>query len=257
MSLTGVPLVISGMASSSIGMKSLPYQELPLALDGSNILYHYSKAAKTGDHAVLLISGVKSESDVMRGEETQLIGCIDDNSNNDGEQLYIFPGTHSKHIFIKDGHATDFRTYMTGELFALLSEQSILSSTVEKKENTSTDALTSFKLGVKDSVGSNLLNACFKVRTNSLFDKLSKTENYDYLSGLLIGSELQELQPAHNRPTYNRISLCCGSRLKLYYETALGVLGLSSKLFIFNAQSMDEAVIRGQRKILLKELHHE
>ena len=246
-SLSGVPLVISGMASSSIGMKTLPYRELPLELDGSNLMVDYSEQ---GDGPVLLISGLKTDKDVIRGEETQLIGCFDDGGFTGGEQLYIFPGTHSKHILIKDEQAIGFRTYMTGEFFDLLSQHSILSATIETDKELHT---SSFHQGVQDAIGTNLLHACFSVRTNGLFDKLSKTENYHYLSGLLIGSELQELGDTK----YDRVCLCSGAGLKTHYETALHLLGLSSRLVVFDGPAMDEAVIRGQRKILLNKLKHE
>ncbi len=67
----------------------------------------------------------------MRGEETQLIGCLK-SGKQDG--FFIFPGTHSKHVEVEDGMVKDFKTYMTGEFFELLSQKSILLNSVE--ENT-------------------------------------------------------------------------------------------------------------------------
>ncbi len=80
------------------------------------------------------------------------------------EQLYIFPGTHSKHIIVKDGAVVAFTTYMTGEFFALLSKQSILHTSVEKHTDSAPSA--SFMNGVEDATKGNLLHLAFMVRTN-------------------------------------------------------------------------------------------
>ncbi|RDV16882.1 2-keto-3-deoxy-galactonokinase [Pontibacter diazotrophicus] len=245
-SLKGVPLVISGMASSSIGMAELPYRNLPFSIDGSDIEAAYFEVSANFAHPVLLISGVKSEVDVMRGEETQLIGTIRDSTAVEGQVLYIFPGTHSKHIVVKGKQVIDFKTYMTGEFFALLSKQSILKGVVEWNDDLQTpNALQSFKEGVRDAKGANLLHMAFRVRTNDLFEKLTKKENYHYLSGLLIGAELDGIKPSD----YAQVSVCSDSGLRLSYETALETLGLKEKAHVFPDEWTDEAVVRGQLKI--------
>ena len=245
-SLKGVPLIISGMASSSIGMANLPYQELPFATDGSEARAALYEVSENFEHPVLLISGVKSEDDVMRGEETQLIGSVVDQQSSTGESIYVFPGTHSKHIIVKERQLVSFKTYMTGEYFELLSKKSILSAGVEKNQNPENEnSVQSFRKGVQDAVGANLLNASFLIRTNHLFNKLSKQENYTYLSGVLIGTELQELLPLATAQIY----LCGSSHLKLWYENAFHVLGMVDRLHSFSAKWNDEAVIRGQFEI--------
>lgn len=244
--LEGVPLVISGMASSSIGMAELPYRDLPFSIDGKDVETAYYKAVADFDHPVLLISGVKSKEDVMRGEETQLIGTITDSTAAEGEELYVFPGTHSKHIVVEGRQVTRFRTYMTGEFFELLSKKSILKVGVEHNDDLmNSDYLQSFKEGVQDAKGSNLLHAAFRVRTNALFNKLSKKQNYHYLSGLLIGTELKDIMP----PAYSSVYLCSGSNLRWRYETALEVFGLKDIVKVFPEDWADEAVVRGQLKI--------
>ncbi|MEJ7588662.1 MAG: 2-dehydro-3-deoxygalactonokinase, partial [Ferruginibacter sp.] len=110
---------------------------------------------------------------------------------NETEQLFIFPGTHSKHLSVKNGMVTSITTYMTGELFDLLSSKSILSASVKKNERG--DNSPFFIEGVIKGTGSNLTNSIFHVRTNHLFNKITSFENYDYLSGLLIGHELKEI----------------------------------------------------------------
>ena len=245
LSLQGVPLILSGMASSSIGMDDLPYRHLPFAIDGSDAVIRYFEERAAFHHPVLLISGVKSDDDVMRGEETQLVGCAID--YDEEEIVYIFPGTHSKHIHVKRKQVIGFKTYMTGEYFELLSKKSILSAGIERSQDLQSidDPLQGFKKGVQAAIETNLLHTSFMVRTNTLFAKLSKKENLNYLSGLLIGTELQELLLL----TDAQICLCAGSHLKSRYEIAFQVLGLHDKVRILSTKQADEAVIRGQSMI--------
>src|SRR5437868_2779281 len=128
--LDNITIVISGMASSSIGMIELPYKEIPFYVDGTGVSAHVIKASDDFRHDMIIIAGVSSANDVMRGEETKLIGCNVESKKD--EQVFIFPGTHSKHVVVKNGIATDFKTYMTGELFDLLCNNSILSASVQK-----------------------------------------------------------------------------------------------------------------------------
>ncbi|WP_298741373.1 2-dehydro-3-deoxygalactonokinase [uncultured Chitinophaga sp.] len=249
----GIPLIISGMASSSIGMMELPYGSLPFATDGRGILTRLEPAGDNLPHDVLLISGIRSEDDVMRGEETQLIGCIG-GTRTAGEATYIFPGTHSKHIQVKNGAATGFQTFMTGELFELLRRHSILKDAVAAPEGASQSPLSSsFREGVMAGAKDSLLHAIFRVRTNQLFGHLTSTENLDYLSGLLIGAELQSLAAGNGQ-----ICLCGGSHLEKHYAAALDVLGLMQRSNILPAQWIEEAVIRGQYSIFnhLTVQHH-
>jgi 2-dehydro-3-deoxygalactonokinase len=239
-SLENIPLVISGMACSTLGMIDLPYKELPFSTDGSDLV---TKTILAGDfkHNIIFISGARTGSDAMRGEETQLVGCFPGKRE---KQLFIFPGTHSKHVTIKNGKATDLKTFMTGEFFSWLSEKSILSSSVEKTSLSDEQDKKAFEGGVKESLDSNLLHSSFKVRTNDLFKKLSRRENYHYLSGLLIGTELQEVAGSDSD-----ITLVTGSHLRFYYETACHVINKKGDLRIQNA---DDAMVAGQIKILAR-----
>ena len=128
-SLGGTPVVVSGMASSTLGMYEMAYKTLPVNLADAELNTELFAASDQFPHTVLLVSGVASTNDVMRGEEVQVAGCYDKDAA--GKQLFIVPGTHSKHVMVEDGVITDFNTYMTGEVFALLSQHSILAASVE------------------------------------------------------------------------------------------------------------------------------
>jgi 2-dehydro-3-deoxygalactonokinase len=238
-SLNDQHLVMSGMASSNIGMMELPYKEVPFNWDGSDLNVRIIQASDDFRHEILLISGAKTQNDVMRGEETQLVGCevIDDRD----EQLFIFPGTHSKHILAKYSRAVDIKTYMTGEFFSLLSKNSILSGNVEESECLlDGDILKNFEEGTANSLQQNLLHASFLVRTNGLFNRNTKKENYYYLSGLLIGTELKDLI---NIKTL--ITLVCNETQKNYYFAAFRKLGITEVQF----QDAAVTTVKGQCKI--------
>ena len=235
--LNGLTVILSGMASSSIGFIELPYTSMPFHINGEGMVTAVIIATKDFGHDVLLISGAKTGDDVMRGEETQLIGSV-----AAGEvvanALFIFPGTHSKHITIKNNEVTGLKTYMTGEVFSLLAEQSILKNTIDAADFDP----EAFKRGVEDAVEGNLLNSIFKVRTNGLFEFCTKNENFHYLSGLLIGLELKDLAGTD----IETIHLVCGNELRTPYEIALNVLAMDKKLDIFSAEHAEEATVRGQ-----------
>jgi len=237
-SLLDLPLIVSGMASSSIGMVKLPYKELPFAIDGSDLEFREINATGNFRHDVVIISGAKTANDVMRGEETQLIGC---DFNSDEEHIYIFPGTHSKHVTVKNQKVIDFKTYMTGEFFHLLSNDSILSGSVQENKLSFTGSiLKSFEDGVAQSSHDNLLHNAFLVRTNQLFDNYSKEESYFYLSGVLIGTELKEL--VHSSIP---LTVVGNKSMREYYAAALNKLG-NGQLNIIDA---DEVLVKGHCKV--------
>ncbi|HEX8277935.1 MAG TPA: 2-dehydro-3-deoxygalactonokinase [Segetibacter sp.] len=244
-SLDDLPLIISGMASSTIGMVDLPYKALPARVDGSNFIVHTIKPADEFKNTAFIISGLRTEDDVMRGEETKLAGCYPANNSN-AISTYIFPGTHPKHVEVKNGEAIAFKTYMTGEFFELLSKKSILSASVaEGGSLQSGNNVQNFEKGVRDSIHSNLLHQCFLIRTNDVFKKLNRQQNYHYLSGLMIGSELKELL-SDSRD----ITVVGGSALSAQYVTALQVLELPKQGAILRTEDADEALMKGQIKVL-------
>lgn len=185
--VTGLPILISGMASSSIGIKNIPYGNLPFDLSADQLSIAYLPKGLQFNHDLYIISGLRTNDDAMRGEETILFGC--DTNNNDG--IYIFPGTHSKHVLVKNNTAIDVNTYMTGEIFDLLCNKSMLAQSVEKSEDDSSGA--GFYAGVQAGITGSFLNTIFHARTNVLFKKLQPHQNYHYLSGLLISTELKEI----------------------------------------------------------------
>ena len=213
-------ILISGMASSSIGLLELEYSRLPVMANGSDLLIKKITEPAALLNPVYLISGVCSEDDVMRGEETLLAGSnITDNITG----LFIFPGTHSKHLTVTNGKVEKLKTYMTGEFFDLLSRQSILAASVEPNQEFNQEL---FRKGVVDGASMNLLNAAFHVRVNILFSVIKPAENYHYLSGLVIGAELKEVI---NEPSPSITFIGAEAMSEKYFEASLA-LGYAGKM---------------------------
>ncbi|WP_220762545.1 2-dehydro-3-deoxygalactonokinase [Flavobacterium sp. UMI-01] len=239
-----VTIVISGMASSSIGLRELPYASLPFTTDGKTLLVEKISSAII-PNLIQLISGVKSDSDVIRGEEVEIIGLINE---EDKKQAVVFvtPGTHSKHVLCEKGTITNFFTYMTGEMFSVIAEHTLLKNSIEKMPLEAA-YLASFEQGVQKTMeGKSILNTLFKVRTNTLFREKTNAENFYYLSGLLIGEELKSLK----KLPCDTIKLCAGGQLFELYHRAIHVLGLESKTQIVEKREVDRAVVKGQWKII-------
>lgn len=233
-SLQEVPVVLSGMASSSIGMVELPYKELPFSLSGSDLAVHnFSRFT--------IISGARSGNDVMRGEETKAAGCAAWLPDTTKEQWVLMPGTHPKHVIVNGHQAVRFQSFMTGEFFDLLSTHSILAASVDSDGSLNDPAsLACFTEGVQAGQAENLLHAAFMVRTNQLLKKTSPAHNRFYLSGLLIGTELKAVPPG--MPVY----LVAGPLHTPLYTLACKVLNIPVAAVI----DADEALMRGQGAVL-------
>lgn len=219
-SLDGEPLIISGMVSSTIGWKELPYARTPFALDASNLFvneFKWSSPENLGP--TYIVSGVATDTDMMRGEECQAVGIF---ARHDMEPLrdralLILPGTHSKHIAVKAGSVVDFQTYMTGELFEALTKHSILQATVSAPPSLETFR-SAFQEGLACVKETGLAAALFKVRTRGVLKTKDPRANSAFLSGLLIGAELENLKNAPDVP----VIVAANEQLITPYAFALG-----------------------------------
>ena len=181
--------------------------------------------ASTGDRRSvpdMSASARHSVPDVMRGEETQLVGLIA--ALGDGEHVACLPGTHSKWAQIANGQLTDFATVMTGELYAVLRQHSILGKLMQ--DDQAELDIDAFLQGVDRSADpGGLSHHLFGARTLGLFDRLTATALPSYLSGLLIGHELRD--HCGNHAT---VHLVGSPGLAQRYAVALEQLGVKSQL---------------------------
>ncbi|MGN8036092.1 2-dehydro-3-deoxygalactonokinase [Chitinophaga sp. 22321] len=234
MPLQEVPVVLSGMASSSIGMIELPYRELPFRLSGTDLAIHtFSRFT--------IISGACSDDDVMRGEETKAVGCAAWLPDMPGEQCLLMPGTHPKHIIVSNHQVVRFQTFLTGEFFDLLSSNSVLAASINNEGALHDPAsLACFTKGLYAAQSGNLLHTAFMVRTNQLLRKIDPAHNRFYLSGLLIGTELKAI------PVNVRVYLVSGPLHTPLYTIACQVLNIPVAAVI----DADDALIRGQLAVM-------
>jgi 2-dehydro-3-deoxygalactonokinase len=212
--------LISGMAGSKQGWVEAPYCACPAGL--TEIA---AKVIPVDGDRIALVPGLSVEHDgvpdVMRGEEVQIFGAVALTGQRDG--LFVLPGTHNKWARVADGRVTGFRTFMTGEFYALLGTHSILSRTIDTQAPLDEAA---FMLGVAQA-GNNegLLHNAFGARTLSLFGRMGAADLASYLSGLLIGEELRT-QSLHAK---GEVVLIGAPALTQRYELALHASGVASR----------------------------
>ncbi len=230
----GLPVIVSGMASSSVGWRELPYASTPFPLDGSSVVLEEVPWTKGGpsDPRVWLVSGVRTETDLMRGEECEVLGAV---TTREGRTLaqggvMVLPGTHSKHVWLRNGVLTDFHTFITGELGDVLARHSLLRHSVrwpldgDPGDPTVADA---FEAGVRAVGDRGLSQALFRVRTRTVIERVDPALNGWYFSGLLIGDEVRRLlERASDLP----IMVVGAPVLSQWYQEALGILGAAERI---------------------------
>jgi len=232
-----IPVYLSGMITSTLGWKELPYAELPFPLEGSRAIVARTVLQRVyGNHALVFFSGVKSADDVLRGEETELLGIIQDPELRKWHKssVVLLPGTHSKVIELEDRAIAGFRTYLTGELFQVLRRNSILRHSVDVEPEKDELAWELFRSGVERARQSGLLESLFTVRSNVLLKRIPPSVNTFYLSGLLIGAEVASV---HNRYPSPRSIILGGTRkLQELYHCAFQVLNDSSRVHLVSEE---------------------
>jgi 2-dehydro-3-deoxygalactonokinase len=240
------PVVISGMASSSVGWKELPYADVPFPLDGTRLNYETFKPAEPGrpDWTVHLISGVRTVSDIMRGEETEILGLFQspDWRRYAESCLVLLPGTHSKHVLIRDRAIVDFHTYMTGELYEVLATQSLLRFSVETSAGLresfgqpDAPATAEFLAGVQMAWQRGLSESLFQVRTRQVLHGVTPERNNWFLSGLLHGAEAIHLV---NLYPDNPIVLAASEKFQTSYRLALETVGAGNRIHVVPVERM-------------------
>ena len=244
----GAPIVISGMASSSIGWKELPYAQLPFPVDGSQARSAWVEM-KLWERTlpVLLVSGLASNTEIMRGEETQLIGLLAQPRRAEyaRDALIVLPGTHSKHLRVQDGHVTGLQTFMTGELYDVLCAQSVLRFTTQSEDLHIDEE--AFLEGVGAAKASGFMRSLFQVRTRGVLSAKSGAANRAFLSGLLIGAEWCDALAGLDAP---RILVAAPEAVGRLYQMGAACLDRSGRLELAGEQELAEAVVRGHALLL-------
>jgi 2-dehydro-3-deoxygalactonokinase len=184
--LGDLPMLMAGMIGSNRGWVETPYVPCPAGLPelaGRLCWIEGERAA--------IVPGVALDSDgsadVMRGEEVQLLGAFAEGWIG-ADAALCHPGTHNKWVRLDGGRIADFRTVMTGEIFNLLKEHSILADLLAAPAEPG----PAFEAGVRHGLGQDDLTAeLFSVRARTLLGKAPREEAGAYVSGLLIGADLR------------------------------------------------------------------
>ena len=177
-------VIACGMVGARGGWFEVPYQSTPCP--PTTPLHQIT--SKSQHLQIHILAGIKQQSppDVMRGEETQIAGLL--HANPDFQGTICLPGTHTKWVTIKNGHIQQFRTYLTGELFDLLTTRSILAQTTATDGFEEPEFLSAFHETLTNP--QHFLTQTFALRPAALLDNLSPTASRSRLSGHLIGLEL-------------------------------------------------------------------
>ena len=189
--LDGPTIAIAcGMVGARQGWMEAPYSTVPCEPLGEGIVKVPTQDARLQMH---ILSGIKqtSPADVMRGEETQIAGFLALNKDWDG--VICLPGTHTKWVHVSAGEVVSFQTLMTGELFGLLSEKSVLAHSVNSEGWS--DAAFEDGLSTAMTRPEALAARLFNIRASQLLEDTAQDTGRARLSGLLIGAELAATKP--------------------------------------------------------------
>jgi len=214
-----MPVIACGMVGSRQGWHEAPYRTTPCTPVAAGTLVMVP--TKDRRLQMMIAPGLKqiTPADVMRGEETQIAGALAVLPGFDG--VICLPGTHSKWVHISAGEVVSFQTFLTGEMFALLSEHSVLRHGMADG-GWQDDA---FDQGVADALShpEKIAARLFTLRAEGLIAGLSSGFARARLSGLLIGIELAAAKPYWlGRP----VVLVGTPALSLNYARALAAQGL-------------------------------
>ena len=209
------PVVMAGMVGSNVGWKIAPYLPLPAAFSDIG-----QQLTAVGDNIWIIPGLCVSRDDnhnVMRGEETQLLGAW----QLMPAECYVMPGTHCKWVQVQNGVVRQFATAMTGELHHLLLNHSLLGQQLPAQLPDE----ASFALGIEKGLNQPaLLSGLFSARAARVLGALAATSVSDYLSGLLIGAEVATFSERYRA---SRVVLVGEHSLNARYQQAMAARGLA------------------------------
>jgi 2-dehydro-3-deoxygalactonokinase len=238
-----VPAILGGMVGSTIGWREAAYCACPAAPDtiAQAALRFEAPTSDGNGRRIAIVPGLSCTNasglfDVMRGEETQLLGALRLRPDlTHGRHLFCLPGTHAKWALIEDGTVTRFQTALSGELFALLSQHSVLARGAAAADP-SHPAFAAGVAAAGESAG--LLHLLFSTRSRQLAGEIAKEDAASYLSGLIVGAEVEAALRLF--PAKGPVVLVCTPALAALYDAVLQTQGRSAV-----ALDGDAAVLAG------------
>lgn len=238
-----LPAVLCGMIGSTLGMIEVPYVDCPAGIDevAARLAPVPGQSPEARIAPGLRCRRLNGDPDVMRGEETKVLGWIaQDAARGQGRHVLLMPGTHNKWVLIEDGAVRRFVTCMSGELFELVTHHGVL-----KAEESSPDDPEAFAVGVSRGAEPGALAAkLFSARSRVVGGDMARRAARSYISGLLIGDEVSTLPALLGVEAGQQIGLLGDDALCRYYASALDQLGVTAA-----SHDGDEAVISGLKAL--------
>lgn len=222
----GTEIFLSGMITSRNGWVETPYTFAPAAL--ADLKANVVEKTLSDGVRLRFLPGVAQRAprpDVMRGEEIQAFGAIDDAES----ATVVLPGTHSKWVAIEKGRIAGFCSMMTGEMFAVLQNHSILGRLIDanRQEDRPEAFARGVRLALSDAPGG-FLNHIFTSRSSVLLGAIETADIPDYLSGVIIGHEVRDgLRLA---PENQAVTLIGDEKLVARYRAALEIAGAKATI---------------------------
>jgi 2-dehydro-3-deoxygalactonokinase len=236
-------VVACGMVGARQGWIEVPYSEAPCPPASAQS----ARSPQTSDPRldVRIIAGVmqREPADVMRGEETQIAGLLQQTPGFDG--VICMPGTHTKWVRVNDGKIVEFKSCMTGEVFGLLAEQSVLRFSVGGDGWDENEYAAAVRAALAQPEG--FAGALFSIRASSLTAGLTQAVANARLSGLVIGTELAATKAYWS----NGVSIIDNGRQAALYAAALKIAGAVTTLL--PAQDVTLAGLRAAHANFMKE----
>lgn len=219
----GLPSIMCGMIGSNLGWTPVPYFDCPATI--AQVAGGLHRVDREGA-PVWIVPGLRCQRpdggpDVMRGEETHVLGWVAAVAQRArGEHLICHPGTHAKWVRVVDGRIEGFVSCMTGELFDLLSKQSVLSSMDPQDDN------NGFEAGVRAAgAGDALASRLFTARSRVVGGDMPSSQVNAYLSGLLIASEVASVPALLGVGPATPVTVIGDLKLATRYQRVLGQFG--------------------------------
>lgn len=227
-----IPILMAGMVGSAGGWRNIEYVACPIDIE--NLSANIIPIENALNLKIAIIPGIETDKssstyDVARGEEVQVLGAMSMiGKHYIGDSLFCLPGTHSKWITMKNKKITDFSTHITGELFAILTNHSMIAATKPNNNRLDETVFVQALKYVKKFGG--LANYLFSARSNMLNGQLANADIDNYISGILIGNEVKEMRQAMPSlkldQNSNIVYLVGNDLLNKNYFTALKFFGL-------------------------------
>jgi 2-dehydro-3-deoxygalactonokinase len=233
-------VLMSGMVGSRNGWREAPYLSVdqPLSRLGDALMEIPASLPEVRCRVVPGYRYVDPQGipDVMRGEETQIFGALVSGAS-DG--WFVLPGTHSKWVRVEGGKVLELLTFMTGELYALLSRHGTLANIMKEHESVP----EAFKSGLEAARHGAFTHMAFCCRALVVTDAMPAEHAASYLSGLLIGTEIHDIVKRTGDQMRAPVQIIGSPSLAARYQNALEILGLSST--VWDPDEIYVAALRG------------